>query len=72
MLHFYTPWKHQKTLGFLKISGEIDVQRWFKMRWYNKYLTWISSKLNVKNIAMSNTTKLHDKRSTKNSEVSFS
>ena len=22
MLHFYTPWKHQKTFGFLKFSGE--------------------------------------------------
>ena len=21
MLHFYTPWKHQKTFGFLMFSG---------------------------------------------------
>ena len=38
---------------------------------YNEYLTGISSKLNVKDISTSNTNELYDKRSTKNSEVSF-
>ena len=26
MLHFSTPWKHQKTSGFLTFSGEIEIQ----------------------------------------------
>ena len=34
-------------------------------------MTLLSSKLNVKDISMSNTNELHNKRSTKNSEVSF-
>ena len=30
MLHFYTPWKHQKTGGFLIFTGGIEVERWLK------------------------------------------
>ena len=30
MFHFYTPWKHQKTYGFL-FSGGIEVEGWSKM-----------------------------------------
>ena len=37
MFHFYiplikkSPWKHQKTGGFLMFSGGIDVEHWLKM-----------------------------------------
>ena len=31
MFHFYTPWKHQKTSGFLTFSGSIEVEHWLKM-----------------------------------------
>ena len=31
MFHFYTPWKHQKTGGFLMFSGGIEVQHWLKI-----------------------------------------
>ena len=27
MLHFYTPWKDQKTFGFLTFSGEGGLER---------------------------------------------
>ena len=29
--HFYTPWKRQKTFGFLKFSGGIEMWHWTKM-----------------------------------------
>ena len=29
--HFYTPWKHQKTFGFLTFSGGIEMWHWTKM-----------------------------------------
>ena len=29
--HFYTPWKHQKTFGFLTFSGSIEMWHWIKM-----------------------------------------
>ena len=28
--HFYTPWKRQKTFGFLTFSGGIEMWRWTK------------------------------------------
>ena len=31
MFHFYTPWKQQKTGGFLMFSGGIEVEHWLKM-----------------------------------------
>ena len=31
MFHFYTPWKHQKTGGFLMFPGGIAVEHWLKM-----------------------------------------
>ena len=31
MFHFYTSWKHQKTGGFLMLSGNIEVEHWLKM-----------------------------------------
>ena len=31
MFHFYTPWKYQKTAGFLMFSGGIEVEHWLKM-----------------------------------------
>ena len=43
----------------------------YKFNIYNEYLTWIGSKPNGKDISMSNTNELYDKRSIKNSEVSF-
>ena len=43
----------------------------YKFNIYNEYLTWISSKLNVKDISVSDTDELYDKRSTKNFQVSF-
>ena len=30
--HFYTPWKRQKTEGFLTFSGSIEMWHWTKMR----------------------------------------
>ena len=30
-VHFYTPWKHQKTGGFLMFRGGIEVEDWLKM-----------------------------------------
>ena len=39
MFHFYTPWKHQKTSGFLMFSGGIEVEQWLKMG----YLIWFLS-----------------------------
>ena len=32
MFHFYTPWKHQKTGGFLMFSGDIEMEHWLKTR----------------------------------------
>ena len=29
--HFYTPWKRQKTKGFLTFSGGIEMWHWIKM-----------------------------------------
>ena len=29
--HFYTPWKHQKTFGFLTFSDGIEMWHWTKM-----------------------------------------
>ena len=29
--HFYTPWKRQKTFGFLTFSGGLEMWRWTKM-----------------------------------------
>ena len=26
MFHFYTPWKHQKTFGFLMFSGDVKLE----------------------------------------------
>ena len=31
LLYFYTPWKRQKTKGFLAFSEGIEVERWAKM-----------------------------------------
>ena len=31
MFHVYTPWNHQKTRGFLKSSGCIEIEQWLKM-----------------------------------------
>ena len=31
MFHFYTPWKLQKTFGFLIFSRGIEVEHWLKM-----------------------------------------
>ena len=31
MSHFYTPWKLQKTKGFLTFSGGIEMEHWSKM-----------------------------------------
>ena len=31
MSHFYTPWKRQKTYGFLTFSGGIEMWHWTKM-----------------------------------------
>ena len=31
MLYFNTPWKHQKTGGFLMFSRGIEVEHWLKM-----------------------------------------
>ena len=33
MSHFYTPWKRQKTVGFLTFSASIDMWHWTKMGW---------------------------------------
>ena len=31
IFHFYTPWKRQKTKGFLTLSGGIEMEHWTKM-----------------------------------------
>ena len=31
MFHFYTPWKHQKTAGFLMFPGGIEIEHLLKM-----------------------------------------
>ena len=31
MFHFYSPWKYQKTFGFLIFSGCIEVEQWLKI-----------------------------------------
>ena len=31
MFDFYTPWKHQKTEGFMTFLGGIEVEHWLKM-----------------------------------------
>ena len=33
MLPFYTPWKHQKTFGFLVFSRDIKWEHWPEMGW---------------------------------------
>ena len=30
--YFNTPWKHQKTSGFLMLFKDIEIEHWFKMR----------------------------------------
>ena len=30
MFYFYTPWKFQKTLGFLMFSGGIEMKHWLE------------------------------------------
>ena len=32
LIFSYTPWKHQKTSGFLMFSGSIETKHWRKMR----------------------------------------
>ena len=32
MIHFYTPWKRQKTSDFLTFSGGVKIEHWAKMR----------------------------------------
>ena len=31
LFYFYTPWKYQKTFGFLMFLGVIEVEHWLKM-----------------------------------------
>ena len=31
MFYFYTPWKRQKTFGFLTFSGGIEIEYWARM-----------------------------------------
>ena len=31
MYHFYTPWKRQKTRGFMRFSDIIEMKHWFKI-----------------------------------------
>ena len=31
LVSFYTPWKQQKTFGFLMFSGGIEKVQWYKM-----------------------------------------
>ena len=31
VFHFYTPWKRQKTFGFLTFSGDIKIENWVKI-----------------------------------------
>ena len=31
MASFYTPWKNQKTFGFLMFSGDIERDQWHEM-----------------------------------------
>ena len=37
MSHFYTPWKRQKTCGFLTFSGGIEMWHWTKI---GLFITW--------------------------------
>ena len=32
MFHFYTPWKHKKTVGFRVILGGIEVELWLSFK----------------------------------------
>ena len=41
MFQFYTPWKHQKTRGFLMFPGGIEMKYWLK--WVNAMLLLHSS-----------------------------
>ena len=38
MFHFYIPWKHQKTEGFLMFSEGIEVEHWWKIGLTTTYL----------------------------------
>ena len=31
LVSFYTPWKHQKTSGFLIFSGDTEREQWYEM-----------------------------------------
>ena len=44
--HFYTPWKHQKTFGFLTFSGGIEMWHWTKMgEWKTSFFVqWVNRK----------------------------
>ena len=33
LARFYTPWKDQKTKGFLMFSGGIEKDQWHEMGW---------------------------------------
>ena len=37
--HFYTPGKHQRTVGFLMFSRGIEVEHWLKMGYGQYYDT---------------------------------
>ena len=41
LISFYTPWKHQKTEGFLMFSGGIETDR--GMKWVNSPLNFFES-----------------------------
>ena len=40
MSPFYTPWKHQKTVGFLLFSGSIGWENWGPFKKYVTQIWW--------------------------------
>ena len=45
MFHFYTPWIHQKTKGFLTFSGGIEMEHWAK--WVNNAILRVAEEDNM-------------------------
>ena len=52
MLHFYTPWKRQKTKRLLIFLGGIEMKHWANMGYRNIFFKKIPSKTKNKRLTL--------------------
>ena len=50
MFHFYTPWKRQKTYGFLTFSWGIEMEHWAKTGWSSRHVLYIQDSVQLSEI----------------------